>query len=272
MIRLAGALAVALIATGPPDGPPAPPAAELGAITARGKDLAAYDRAAWKASDALQAKNPRPGSVTGYVARRTDRGWVVDFGRLDPAKANFLIAYEATPAGKPDSFQVEAFDPPRPDPGFCRSASRATEAAIKDFTAHFEGEQRPYNVAILPADAGRLYVYLTPAPTKPGLWPLGGDVRFLVSADGGKVIERRQLHKAVIELPPPAAGADQTMVASVHNHVLTETPEDTDVFHVLSRKPARPELIRTEHHVYDVEPDGSIEYLGKAEDFGKPKK
>ena len=165
---------------------------------------------------------------------------------------------------------MKAFDPPRADTGYFRSAARATETALKDFIEHFEGEQRPYNVAVLSAEKGEFWVYLVPAPTKPGIWPLGGDVRYLMSSDGKKIDAKRQLHKSVIENEPPKGG-DQKQVAGIHTHVLAETPEDTDVFHVLARKPAVPELIRTEHFVFVVEPDGGIKYLGKAEDVLKKK-
>jgi hypothetical protein len=70
------------------------------------------------------------------------------------------------------------------------------------------------------------------------------------------------LHKSVIENEPK--DKDQQQVAGIHTHVLDETPEDTDIFHVLSRKPAVPELIRIEHFVFVVEADGGIKYMGKA--------
>jgi hypothetical protein len=58
-------------------------------------------------------------------------------------------------------------------------------------------------------------------------------------------------------------------VAGVHTHVLADTPEDTDVFHVLARKPAVPEMILTKRYVFQVDPDGEARYVGKAEDVLK---
>ena len=78
------------------------------------------------------------------------------------------------------------------------------------------------------------------------------------------------MHKSVIEKEPPK-DEDQQQVAGIHTHVLDDTPEDTDVFHVLTRKPAVPELIVTEQFVFVVEPDGAIKYLGKAEEVLKKK-
>jgi len=243
---------------------------ELAAITERGRGLAGYDAAAWHASDAVQAKQPKQGSVVRYIARKSDEGWVVAFGRLDQKQRRFLIAYEATQGDKPDVFVVKQVTPPKEDTGFFLSAARAIDTSLKDFTEHFEGEQRPYNVAVLPAEKGRLWVYLLPAPTKPNVWPLGGDVRYLVSGNGIKVIEKRQLHKAVIENEPPNQEGNQ-QVAGIHTHVLDDTPEDSDVFHVLTRKPSVPEMILTKQFVFQVNPDGSIKFQGNAEEVLKKK-
>ena len=264
---LATVTAVVLIAFATPPEPKKPPTKEeMAAITERGRNLAGYDAAAWHASDALQAKDIKPGSVVRYIARKTDRGWTVAFGRLD--KDKFLFAYEATQGKAPDQFDIEEFDPPKEDSGFFRSAAKAIDVALKDFIEHFEGQKRPYNVAVLPAEKDQLWVYLVPAPTKPGVWPLGGDVRYLMSADGTKIRAKRQLHKAIIENEPPK-DKDQQQIGRIHMTFIDETPEDTDVFHVLSRKPSVPEMICSEQVVFEVEPDGGIKYLGKADEVFK---
>jgi hypothetical protein len=68
---------------------PLPPDTLLHAIEARGRALAAYDQAAWRATDAALALKPAPGLVTHYIARPADRGWVVSFGRL--SEDSFLV-------------------------------------------------------------------------------------------------------------------------------------------------------------------------------------
>ena len=60
-------------------------------------------------------------------------------------------------------------------------------------------------------------------------------------------------------------------LAGVHTHVLDGTPEDTDVFHVLTRKPSVPEMVITKQFVFQVDPDGSVKYVGKPEDVLKKK-
>jgi hypothetical protein len=221
-----------------------PPTAEqLAAITGRGKLLAEYDQAAWHASDVLQKLNPPAENVGRYIAHKTEKGWVVAFGRLDTKQDRFLVAYEATQGKKPEDFDVKSVEPPSADAGFNRSAAKAVDTVLKEFVENFKGEQRPYNVAILPAEKSELWVYLVPAPTKAGVWPLGGDVRYRVSKDGSRIIDKRQLHNSVIEIPAPEKGPDNQLAAGMHTHVLDDIPEDTDVFHVLQRKPAVPETL-----------------------------
>ena len=111
-------------------------------------------------------------------------------------------------------------------------------------------------MAVLPAPQDQLYVYVYPGQTKPRIYPLGGDVRYLISADGNKIIERRQLHKGIIE--PPALDKGKKLAAGFHTHVLSDLPEDTDVFHVLTQDPRAPEMVGTAHFMYKVLTDGSI--------------
>jgi hypothetical protein len=259
-----------LVLADPPARKEPPTQEELAAITDRGRHLAGYDAAAWHASDAIQTKQPKEGSVVRYIARKTDKKWVVAFGRLDGKREKFLIAYEATEGDKPDVFDVKEITPPKEDTGVFLSAARAIDISLKDFVDHFDREKRPYNVAVLPAEKGQIWVYLVPAPTKPNMWPLGGDVRYLMSADGSKIMTKRQLHKAVIEVEPPK-DKDNQQVGGIHTHVLDDIPEDTDVFHVLTRKPSVPEMVITNQFVFQVDPDGSIKYVGKSEDMLKKK-
>src|SRR5271170_4576266 len=74
-----------------------PSEADLAGITARGALLAEYDTAAWQATDAVQDAHAVKDRVGRYIGRKTDAGWVVDFGRLNQAQDKFLVAYEAVP-------------------------------------------------------------------------------------------------------------------------------------------------------------------------------
>lgn len=240
--------------------------AELAEITERGRLLFGYDVAAWHASDAVVALSPPQGSVARYIARKTDAGWVVAFGRFNEKRDKFLVAYEATQGASPTEFKVRKHEPPKETSDFYLFAAKAIEVALADF----KSASRPYNVAVLPAaKADGLYVYLMPAQTQQGVYPHGGDVRYLISADGSKLVSKRQMHKAIIELDAPAN--PQNVAAGFHTAVMDDIPEDTDVFYVLSRKPSAPEWIGTRKYVYNVEVDGTIKYVMTTEAFRKMK-
>jgi hypothetical protein len=51
----------------------------------------------------------------------------------------------------------------------------------------------------------------------------------------------------------------QTLSAGFHVHVLSEVPEDSDVFYVLTRKPSMPEFIGVNKKLrYQIMGDGTI--------------
>jgi hypothetical protein len=242
-----------------------PSKAELARITERGSQLAEYDIAAWYASDAVVAMKPAEGSVGRYIARKSGEVWIVAFGRLNEKRDEFLIAYEATQGTNAKEFSAKKFEKPKEDTGFFLSAAKAIDTSLADF----QSAARPYNVAVLPADSNQLFVYVVPAQTKQGIFPLGGDARYLISADGSKIVEKRQLHISIIEfsMPPNL----QKVEAGYHTAVLDDIPEDTDVFHVISRQPSVPEWVATKQFVFRIEPDGTINYLMTREAFTKMK-
>jgi hypothetical protein len=227
---------------------------ELAPITERGRALYAYDQAAWHATDAVQATNPRKEEVGRYIARKTDKGWMVAFGHLNDAHNAFLVAYLASQKQKLDEFSVEHFATSQSDTGFYLAAAKSIDLALHDF----QGDNRPYNVAVLPAPAGQLYVYVLPAQTKNGVYPLGGDERYTVSPDGSAITEKRRMHQIVLmfDLTTPDVSK---MAAGYHVHVLSDVPEDSDVFFVLTRKPSVPEFIGVEKKMrFQILEDGRI--------------
>jgi hypothetical protein len=187
-----------------------------------------------------------------YIARKTEAGWVVDFGRLNEAGDKFLVAYEATQTGSSARFEIRGFDPMREDTGWNLAAAKGIETAMRDF----HGADRPYNIAVLPAERDGMYVYLYPAQVKAGVYPLGADVRYRVSPDGTKIIERRQMHKAIIESVP--ARTDAKVASGYHTHVLSDLPEDTDVLLVLTRKPRVSEVVIAGTYMFTINVDGRI--------------
>lgn len=231
----------------------APTREELAAITERGRLLYEYDQAAWHASDAVQMANPKNIEGQRYIAKKENGKWVVVFGKLSDDGSRFGISYEASEQATLRQFAVKQEPAEREDQGFFRYAARAIEVAMKDFG----GANRPYNPAVLPATAEQLYVYMYPAQTEARVYPLGGDVRYLVSPDGTKILEKRQMHKTILENQP--AQGRKKVVAGYHTHVSSDLPEDTDVFHVLTQDPPLPEFVATPHFTYQVKTDGTIQ-------------
>ncbi len=235
----------------PKDQPPDPAWA---GITARGRLLAEYDWACWQATEAVLWRHPATGSVTGYIAQKTDLGWTVVFGRFNAEHDKYLIVYQVTVGASPQDLRVAENAPYRENTGFYFLAATAIETSKRDF----QGLNRPYNVSALPADSHQMYVYLYPAPLRKGVHPLGGDVRYLVSADGSTIIEKRQLHKTILDRDPSQLPPGAKAAGGFHTHVLSDVPEDTDVFYVLVRKPPGPEFIGAGKRVFKIDVDGTI--------------
>jgi hypothetical protein len=223
-------------------------------VTARGLALYEYDPAAWHASDALQAIHPPTQDLGRYIAHKSGAAWEVAFGHLNDTRDKFLIAYQATQGATFQEFTVAKLDPPQEDTSFYLFAARAIDTALHDF----HGQKRPYNAALLPASGSQLYVYIVPAQTENGVYPLGGDVRYLLSPDGNTIVEKRQLHMSIIDNRGNVPKGT-TVAAGMHTHVLSDVPEDTDVFYVLTRKPSMSELIGTRNRkLYEISVDGTI--------------
>ena len=247
--------AAALAVTLPPAGAQVampPTAEELAAISERGQMLYEYDQAAWHATDAVVTANPKTVEGQQCIARKVNGNWTVVFGKLNEDRSRFGISYEAKEQATLRDFAVRQEPEAREDRGFFLYAARAIELAMKDFGK----ANRPYNVAVLPARAEQLYVYLYPAQTTARVYPLGGDVRYLVAADGTELLEKRQMHKTILEV---ALRPGKKVASGFHTHVLSDLVEDTDVFHVLTEEPPIPEFIATPHFLYQVKTDGSIE-------------
>jgi hypothetical protein len=232
----------------------APDQKELDQITARGRALAGYQRAAWTASMQLLATNPDPWTAQRYVAYHADSGWVVAFGRLNADRDTFYVSNIAVPAAvngqRVDStYEFHAFDG-APDIDYLVRAARAMDLA----TMRLGATKRAYSAAAIPDENGDWYVYLTPSADVASVWPLGEDVRYRVSADGQRVLETRQMHAGMVEVTKDGA----RLVANKTAKPLHDLPEDSDVFHVLVNRSGVSEIVTTKHNQYTIAPDGSI--------------
>lgn len=240
-----------------------PPSDEdLAAISARGRALAEYDAAAWHSSDVVAPLKPSQETVQLYVARKTARGWVVMWGRFNETKTKFLIVYEAQEGGSPTDYKVIQHDPPLEDGDVYLRAAKAHELATADFRGRAH-PSRPYNVSVLPAAQGAWYVYFIPSQTDDRILPYGADLRYTVSASGETITETRQMHETLLE-----SGTSKVQLG-VHSHVLSDLPEDSDVFYAMTVNASLGDWIATKDFVYSISPEGSLRFVGKNEEVAR---
>lgn len=245
------------VAPGPKGADRSPPTADsLAAISGRGRALAERDSVAWLGVGAMTSLSLPPDSMRRFLTRHTDRGWEVAAGTLSARADTFYVAYVSTPGMQPGQWAVAVLDPPRPDTGEFARAARAVETSIAMFRAP---ARRPYIATAVPAADGPWWVYLYPAPRQEGVWPRGGDTRFRVSADGRVITEKRRLHDSITEY---SARTARSATADPRSIAVGDAPEDTDVFHVLQRRPALPELISAGGFRYRIDVGGSIRLIG----------
>jgi hypothetical protein len=237
--------------------------ATLDSISARGRSIAAYDAAAWHGTDAVLALRPPESRLGTYLARqRSDGRWEVVFGRQSSGADTFYVAYRAVQsAAGSDGYSAASLEPDEPDTGDYAAAARALSLAIHAFGP----VRRPYNRIALQSSPDEWLVYLVPAPTRAGFWPLGGDVRYRISRDGRQLREARRLHNTVLEFGPPAKPGN-VIKAGMHSAVLDDRPEDTDVFYVLTRQPRIPEYIVSQSFYFSIDTTGHIMAYDRAGD------
>ena len=171
-----------------------------------------YHHAAWVATDAVAESKGSTTGITTYVGRQDADGWTVVFGRLSEAGDKFLVVQEAKVKDADSKVAVKAFSPPREETAFFPSAARALATARDQWWR----TDRQYNFAVIPASSGQVFVYAIPIQTDLEVFPLGGDTRYLVSADGNRILERREMHRAITFFtgPRPAAPPTSTSACS----------------------------------------------------------
>lgn len=238
--------------------PPSPDS--LAAISRRGRALAELDHAAWLGTEAMESSSLPNDGVRRFIVRRTERGWEVAAGALSARRDTFYVAQLSTPGMQPDRWAASTFDPPRADTGYFARAARAIETSL---AMSRRVARRPYVATAVPADGEPWWwVYVYPAPSRSGVWPRGGDTRFRVSADGRVITDTRRLHESITEYSARTATSGTGTVGEGRPLVSGDAPEDTDVLHVLQRRPALPELMTAGRFRYRIDVDGSVRLIG----------
>ena len=81
------------------------------------------------------------------------------------------------------------------------------------------------------------------------------------------------MHRSILSYPHATGGKKQIEpVMGVHSAVMDERPEDSDVMHVLLRKPSTGEMVITKTYLYEIEKSGKIKYRGPIKSFLKGSK
>jgi hypothetical protein len=232
--------------------------AELNAIAARGRAIAAYDSAAWQATDLVESLHPPEGAIKMYLGRQTEDGWVIGFGKLNDTATRFLLAYEVPPAAGPAKPSVIVHEPAVSDDGFWLMEAVGVDTVRKQLKV-----SRPYNIAALPAwieGHGHWWIYAYPAQTVTGTYPAGGDTRYTVSADGKTLEETHPMHASILEYD---LGGGKKDLEIFRTAFLDDAPEDTDVANVIMMGHV-PATITTPRFIYRIAADGTPAYVSVA--------
>lgn len=228
-----------------------------------GRALYEYDQAAAKATDALMDLHPEQSRLGMFIAWRTDTGWKVGFGHLDPEGTAFLLAYEAGIGPDGETWRVETFPEPVRRTGFYRQAARAWQAVKPRVKTDFA----PLNVAMLPGDGESIYVYVYPGQTTFDHYRLGGDTRYTCDLKRNTVTETRRLHRDVLLMPYAVKSDEDKVDITSTTAVVTNVPVETDILYVLSRRFSAQHVVLTKQWTYILTPKGRIAKIPTARFF-----
>lgn len=236
---------------------------ELDGIAVRGRAIAAYDQAAWQATDLVRSIQPHEGAVKMYLGWQTDDGWKIGFGKLNESGTRFLLAYEVPPFVGGVKPTVVVHDPAVEDDGFWLKEALAFNTVRAQVAIN-----RPYNIAALPAwlgGHGHWWIYTYPAQTVTGTYPAGGDTRYTVSADGKAIEEVHEMHASIIEYDLSPKLNDLQIYRTSY---LDDAPEDTDVANAIMMGHV-PATVVTPKFVYRIAADGTATYVTTTDVFRK---
>ncbi|MBI5172327.1 MAG: hypothetical protein SFV17_19845 [Candidatus Obscuribacter sp.] len=258
--------------------------AELAAIEERGEKLYLYEIALSASLQALQQSNIKTGSANdgdrenfSSLVQLDQRGFRTAFGRLGGEQHCYFIDFlvegkwQNTPNKTASTGKAVFLSPPKEDQSTFLAMARALSLVKEDKEALLPYKNHHY--AVLPGkSADSFYVYFYPRPKDKDSYFLGHDLRVQVEAN--KVKERRVMHRTILSFPNKTKKNEGRLqpVMGVHSAVVDELPEDTDVMHVLLRKPATNEMVITKTYLYEIEKSGRIKYRGPIKSFLKGRK
>jgi|GEM_PF-2216174 len=185
------------------------------------------DSLAWTATDKVREE-------LDLSTIENPQGWLV---HLDPEGNHRVSFYRSTRNGQilsfadvfyNDSYEISGFEayPKRTVTEEEKTMLKALSSAGNSIT---EACSENLNSVVVEDDAGWNVFFLTP-PTEPGVIPIGGAQRILVSRDGMTVLEQESYSKSCMHLQPQGEDVHALMMT----HIVDEIPSPVHVFTSLS--------------------------------------
>lgn len=241
-----------------------PTVEELGRIEAEGRRIARYFGALAAAQDEFDRKAPAGASFDSRVIVARRDGWHALFVTdADPSRLNDEPDLVAEAVFNPNTLDVRTFryvENPRDVPKIAGDHLLAVKSALLAAAAA-DGTSPPFDAAIF-FEAGRSFrVYVT-GKSADGIVRFGGDFMMMVERNPISVSSIEPLHAAAwpVVLPADASGEP-----TAHSHLESDLPTATDVALVMNYPVLAPHLVLTPRHIYRIDADGTISYLGRNE-------
>jgi hypothetical protein len=246
---------------------PMPSVDQIAGIEAEGRRIAQYFQALAAAQQAFEAEaSPGATSDTRVIVTRRD-GLHVLFA-LDPDRTmlNDKPKLVAEAVYEPRESRLKIFKhlpTPRAVPGVVGDHLLALKSSQVAASAT-EGASPPFDAALF-FDKGQSFrVYLLAAPAD-GTVRFGGDFLVTVARNPIRVDSIEPLHDAIWPVPLPSGAAGDP---TAHSHPHDDLPTATDVALVMLHPALAPHLVLTRRHLFRIEADGTIGYLGANEAAG----
>lgn len=213
---------------------PAAPSAEqrIAESASIGEWLYVFDRAAWVSADALTAAIPKAQltAIGGYVVEVPEAQTLrVTYYRGDGESAQAFFVADVR-GGK--LIHQQLLTTPVALTAAQAALARARTVAAEQARArgYRPCTAAPFNTVVLPGrSGGPTAVYLLSAQTDAASYPMGGNYRVVVSAEG-RVLASRPYSVSCLNLTVPKLPKGATPVGFMVSHVLDPVPTELHVF------------------------------------------
>lgn len=217
-----------------PETPQGAPTAEqrIARSATLGRLLFLLDRAAWVSSDALTATVPKDQltGIGGYIVERADDQTLrVTYYRGGGSDARAFFVADVQD-GKVVRKELLARPLALSTEQMRLAAARETAAEYARAHAYAPCTPVPFNTVVLPGPASApILVYLLTAQQQAGTYPMGGNYRVVVGADG-KAASARPYSVSCLNLTVPKLPAGAKPMGFSVNHLLDPVPTELHVF------------------------------------------